>query len=100
MADEGKPIFEQAGAPGLDALEEEETGAAGNGSGPAEPAGNGSKPLAGRLLATGTRGVQRVAGVLTILALATFLGCMYRLERRRTRAVRAALATPAASQIG
>ena len=62
MADEGKPIFEQAGAPGLDALEEDETGAAGNGSGPPEPAGNGSKPLAGRLLATGTRGVQRVAG--------------------------------------
>ena len=62
MADEGNPIFEQAGAPGADALEDAGNGAQENGSGSREASGNGSKPLAGRILATGTRGVQRVAG--------------------------------------
>lgn len=62
MPEEDNPIFEKTAVPEPDGPAEEETGAAGNGSGPAGASGNGSKPLAGRILATGTRGVQRVAG--------------------------------------
>lgn len=62
MPEEDKPIFEKTVVPEPDGPVKEEAGVSGNGTGPAEAAGNGSMPLAGRLLATGTRGVQRVAG--------------------------------------
>ncbi len=49
-------------------------------------------PLTGRYGVAISR-VLKAAGVLTILTVGTFLGCMYRLERRRTQALRASLAT-------